>query len=121
MSEAEEEYDALPVLARDTRIVTDRDERESSSLTRRRSGSLPSVQAAAAAAGGFVAGAAVLGLVQRRHRNAGALVKAPRKRALARRGSRGVLPAAAAESLQVVSSSAFLVEVHLLGTRNSDD
>jgi hypothetical protein len=120
MSEAEE-FDSLPVLARDARIVTERDKQAAAPDVRRSlAGSLPSVQAAAAAAGGLVAGAAVLGIVQRRHRSAGALVKASRKRSLGRRAGRGALPAAA-ESLQVVSSSTFLVEVHLLGTRNSDD
>ncbi len=74
--------------------------------------SLPTVQAAAAAAGGFVAGAAVVGLVHRRH-----------ARALARaRGGRGLLGRrraarnpGAADLLQIVGSRSLLLDVHLLG------
>ena len=71
------------------------------------------MQAAAAAAGGFVAGAAVVGLVNRRHaRGAGT-----------GRGGRGLLGrrrtaarnAGAAELLQIVGSRSLLLDVHLLG------
>jgi hypothetical protein len=67
---------------------------------------LPAVQAAAVAAGGFVAGVAVVGLVHRRQRRSGALAKAGRG---ARRSGR------AGELAQVVGSRSFLVDVHLLG------
>lgn len=67
---------------------------------------LPAVQAAAVAAGGFVAGVAFVGLVHRRQRRTGALAKAGRG---ARRGGR------AGELAQVVGSRSFLVDVHLLG------
>jgi hypothetical protein len=66
---------------------------------------LPAVQAAAVAAGGFVAGAAVVGLVHRRQRRSGAIAKGRG----ARRASR------ASELVQVVGSRSFLVDVHLLG------
>lgn len=63
--------------------------------------SLPAVQAAAAAATGFVAGAATLALV-RRH--------ATRK--LARQRQRA--PRRPAEMLPIVASRSFLVDVHLI-------
>lgn len=66
---------------------------------------LPAVQAAAVAAGGFVAGAAVVGLVHRRQRRSGALAKG--------RGARRT--GRASELVQVVGSRSFLVDVHLLG------
>jgi hypothetical protein len=53
---------------------------------------VPAARAVAVAAGGFVAGAAVVGLTRRRH-------------AVARRGRR---------RLQVLGSRSFLVDVHLL-------
>ena len=62
--------------------------------------SLPAVQAAAVAATGFVAGAATLALV-RRHT----------ARKLAR--SRG--PRRAFETLPIIGSRSFLVDVHLIG------
>jgi hypothetical protein len=63
---------------------------------------LLAVQTAAAAATGFVAGAATLVVV--RHR---------RTRKLARR--QRALPRRAAEMLPVIGSRSFLVDVHLLG------
>jgi hypothetical protein len=75
-----------------------------------RRATLPAVQAAAAAAGGFVAGAAVVGLVNRRH-----------ARALARgRGGRGLRGrrasgGGAADRLHIVGSRSLLLDVHLLG------
>jgi hypothetical protein len=120
MEEADER-EVLPILARDVRI-TPRPAEGSSSLpeVRRGRGALPAVQAAAAAAGGFVAGAAVYGIVQQRRgrSGSGALVKGARKRSLARRGGRGALPAAgqaAVESLEVLSTRTMLLDVHLLG------
>ncbi len=70
---------------------------------------VPAVQAAAVAAGGFVAGAAVVGLVSRRHSRAALTAGTPRRRLLRR--SR----AARVEALQIVSTRSVLVDVHLLG------
>jgi hypothetical protein len=63
---------------------------------------LPTVQAAAVAASGFVAGAATLALVRRRS---------------ARRARRSGLrrPARAPGALPVLSSKSFLIDVHVLG------
>ncbi len=72
----------------------------------------PAVQAAVAAAGGFVAGAAVVGLVSR-HRSAGTLAKPRRARSL--RGGRAS-QGTGAEILQVVGSRTLLLDVHLLGS-----
>ncbi len=72
------------------------------------------VQAVAVAAGGFLAGAAVVGLTRHRH----AVARRGRRRLV--RGGRGRLgrrPAAragGAELLQVVGSRSFLVDVHVL-------
>ncbi len=87
----EEVVDGLPVLA-EVRAI---EPVPSSSL-------LPAVQAAAAAATGFVAGAATLAVVHRRR---------TRKAA---RGQRG-LARRASEVLPVIGSRTFLVDVHLLG------
>jgi hypothetical protein len=62
--------------------------------------SLPAVQAAAAAATGFVAGAATLALVRRHSAR-----KLARARARQRRGGDGV---------PIVASRSFLVDVHLI-------
>jgi len=75
--------------------------------------SSPAVQAAAVAAGGFVAGAAVAGLVHRRQRQS-ALARGGLTRTLGRAGSRRAAKAAA-ERLQVISSQTLLVDVHVLG------
>jgi hypothetical protein len=69
------------------------------------------------AAGGFVAGAAVVGLVQRHQRRSAALGKGRRARGLGR-GSR-VAPSAG-ELVQIVSSRSLLVDVHLLGPTGPD-
>ena len=70
---------------------------------------VPAVQAAAVAAGGFVAGAAVVGLVSRRHSRAALAAGTPRRRLLRRsRASR-------VEALQILSTRSVLVDVHLLG------
>jgi hypothetical protein len=61
---------------------------------------LPAVQAAAAAATGFVAGAATLALVRRRSAR-----KLARGRGRQRRGGEG---------LSIVASRSFLVDVHLI-------
>ena len=79
---------------------------------------IPAVQAAAVAAGGFVAGAAVVGLVNRRHRNSSVSAKgrrasrAGRARRSARAGERG------GELVQIIGSRSLLVDVHLLGGRD---
>ncbi len=84
-----ETVEGLPVLAKVRTI-----ERASPS-------SLPAVQAAAAAATGFVAGAATIALVRRR---------SARKQMRTQRSA----PRRAAETLPVVGSRTFLVDVHLL-------
>jgi hypothetical protein len=73
------------------------------------------VQAATAAAGGFLAGVALMGLAHRRRRAAPA-ARRPRRSRLpsrrhARRSQRG------AELVQIVGSRSLLVDVHLLGER----
>ena len=83
----EETVDGLPVLA------------EVRTIERTSPASLPAVQAAAAAATGFVACAATLALVRRR---------AARK--LARRS----VPRRAVDMLPIVGSRTFLVDVHLI-------
>jgi hypothetical protein len=113
---AEEEIlDAVPVLADEPGAVPAAARAGSSELERRPAGVvLPAVQAAAVAAGGFVAGAAVVGLVHRRQRRALLPAKAARGagrlgRGGARRSSR------AGELIQIVGSRSLLVDVHLLG------
>jgi hypothetical protein len=89
--------------------------RHDSQLTRA-TPALPAVQAAAVAAGSFVAGAAVAGLVHRRRRRAQLLARGRRGRRLAGAGARtGRGPARAAELVQIVGSRSLLVDVHLLG------
>lgn len=87
--EEEESVDGLPVLA------------EVRPLDRPSPAALPAVQAAAAAATGFVAGAATLALVKRH--SARKLARAQR------RGIRRPL-----DALPIVGSRTFLVDVHLL-------
>jgi hypothetical protein len=104
-----EEVDAFPVLADEPRVV--RVASTAGALSSgRRSGlaAVPTVQAAAVAAGGFVAGAAVVGFVGRRRAR-------PRRRSSGR-GSGEV--SRGAELLQIVGSRSLLVDVHLLGGRD---
>lgn len=73
----------------------------------------PAVQAAAVAVSGFVAGAAVVGLVSRRRsrsrsRSGGRLTARRRGKELSRGG----------ELLQIVGSRSLLLDVHLLGGRS---
>jgi hypothetical protein len=97
---------ALPVPVEDGELVSAASAGE---LAQPRRATLPAVQAAAAAAGGFVAGAAVVGLVHRRH--ARALARGRGGRSLrGRRGAAGV-----ADRLQIVGSRSLLLDVHLLG------
>ncbi|HTP21923.1 MAG TPA: hypothetical protein VMH88_14185 [Gemmatimonadales bacterium] len=86
----EEVVDGLPVLA-DVRTI----ERPSSA-------SLPAVQAAAAAATGFVAGAATIALIKRRS-----------SRKVARAGKNG--SRRVADLLPITASRSFLVDVHVIG------
>ncbi len=86
--ELEETVDGLPVLA------------EVRTIDRVAPVALPAVQAAAAAATGFVAGAATLALVKRR---------SARKLARSRRRPVDMLP--------IVGSRTFIVDVHLVGKR----
>ena len=68
-------------------------------------------QTAVAAAGGFVAGAALLGLVHRRKGKRLALASARSSRRVGRGGKRSK----SAGELAIVSSRSLLVDVHLLG------
>jgi hypothetical protein len=90
-----EEVDALPVLA---------PEPASQQLATR--SVVPMAQTAVVAAGGFVAGAVVVGVLGRR-----------RQRAIAARTSRrlGSRKRPAKELLEIVGSRSLLVDVHLLG------
>ena len=89
LEDEEETVEGLPVLA-DVRPIE-----------RAGSAALPAVQAAAAAATGFVAGAATVALVRRR---------SARKLARAQRSA----PRRPIDMLPVVGSRTFLVDVHLL-------
>ncbi len=122
MGEDEDEaIDALPVLAGEAHAV--RAQPSPGVLLERRSGLvLPAVQAAAVAAGGFVAGAAVVGLVHRRQRRAAALAKGrragrigPAKRSRPGNRSRSGNRSRPPELVQIVGSRSLLVDVHLLG------
>jgi hypothetical protein len=113
-----EEVDALPVLADEPTVVrAASDERALPSDLRSGRVVVPAVQAAAVAAGGFVAGAAVVGLVHRRRkRPVAALARGRRSRrrlGLGGRDTRSV--SRAGELLQIVASRSLLVDVHLLG------
>jgi hypothetical protein len=114
-----EEVDALPVLADEAHLVRAQPVRDA--LSQRAAGTvMPAVQAVAVAAGGFVAGAAVVGLVHHRQRRSTALGKgSPTRRArrvAGRAGSTGQRGTGrAAELVQIVGSRSFLVDVHLLG------
>jgi hypothetical protein len=69
------------------------------------------VQTAAAAAGGFVAGAALLGLVHRRHTRRIALAGARTSRRIGRSGKRSK---SGGGLVDVVATRSLLVDVHLL-------
>jgi hypothetical protein len=95
-----EEVDALVVLPEARAVVVEAPSRAM----------VPVAQAAAVAAGGFVAGAAVVGLVSRRRAR-------PRGRVSARR--RGKERVRSGELWQIVGSRSLLVDVHLLGGRDA--
>jgi hypothetical protein len=105
-----EEVDALPVLAQEPTVIA-----PPAGALPAQAGSgravVPAVQAAAVAAGGFVAGAAVVGLVHRRRR--ATLAKGRGAKRL-NRGGRSA-NRSAGELLQIVGSRSLLVDVHLLG------
>jgi hypothetical protein len=114
----EEVLDAVPVLVGEPSIVRAGSSGGSAELERR-AAMMPAVQAAAVAAGGFVAGAAVVGLVHRRHRRALMGAKGARGAGkLMRGGSRRA--GRAGELVQIVGSRSLLVDVHLLGGADSD-
>jgi hypothetical protein len=106
-----EEVDALPVLAQEPTVIA-----SPAGALPAQAGSgravVPAVQAAAVAAGGFVAGAAVVGLVHRRRRST-TLAKGRGARRLSRGGRSA--NRSAGELLQIVGSRSLLVDVHLLG------
>jgi hypothetical protein len=112
--------DALPVLSEAASVV--RSYPFSDELSRGRDSAaamMPAVQAAAVAAGGFVAGAAVVGLVTRKQRHAAALARGGRsRRSLARGGRKRKSAPTAGELVQIVGSRSLLVDVHLLGGRD---
>jgi hypothetical protein len=113
-----EVLDAIPVLADEAQIVRARPFPGLPDARRSPGAVIPAVQAAAVAAGGFVAGAAVVGLVHRRQRRSSALAKGRRRgqgmnRARPSSGSRK--SARAGELVQVVASRSLLLDVHLLG------
>ncbi|HEY2631352.1 MAG TPA: hypothetical protein VGI26_03135 [Solirubrobacteraceae bacterium] len=91
-----EEVDALPVLAPEARPLA---------LAPR--SAAPGVQTAAIAAGGFVAGAVVVGVLGRRHQRA--LAGSSPRRLTRRKRSAG-------ELVEIVSSRSLLVDLHLLGS-----
>jgi hypothetical protein len=101
-----EEVDALLVESEERIVLA----APHSALPATRGGMVPAVQAAAVAAGGFVAGAAVVGLVSRRHNRAALTAGATPRRRLLRRSPRGRV-----EALQIVSTRSLLVDIHLLG------
>jgi hypothetical protein len=113
-----EEVDALPVLADEPTVVRAGSSGQGLARGWRSAGaSVPVVQAAAVAAGGFVAGAAVVGLVHRRRRPAltqGGRAGRRLNRARPRRDRRSA--SRAGELLQIVGSRSLLVDVHLLGS-----
>lgn len=110
--EAQDEHaDALPVIAGQARVLDARP--AGATPVARSAGAMPAVHAAAVAAGGFVAGAAVVGLVHRRHRRSARLAAGRRGRRGLTRGDRAT--GMASELVQIVGSRSLLVDVHLLG------
>jgi hypothetical protein len=79
--------------------------------------SVPGAQAVVAAAGGFVAGAAMLGLVHRRYNKRATLASARSARRVGRGGKRSK---SIGELMEVVATRTLLVDVHLLGPVGKD-
>ncbi len=113
-ADAAEIADALPVLAEEARVVDARAIPRGD--VQKRDATMPAVQAAAVAAGGFVAGAAVVGLVTRRQRRSNALTRGRQSAGRLGRGRRR--SSDAGELVQIVGSRSLLLDVHLLGGRD---
>lgn len=92
--EPEETVDGVPVLAAEVRALEP--------VARRQ---LPAVQAAAVAATGFVAGAAAVVAIHRH------VARKPSRAGVSRRRKRGD----STETLSVLGTRSFLLDVHLLG------
>jgi hypothetical protein len=103
-----EEVDAVPVLAGGSAEESADYGRE---IVPR--GAPPIVQTAAVAAGSFVAGAAVLGLVHRRKTRRAAVAAARPRRRVTRAGARAKQ---VGEIVEIVASRSLLVDVHVLGS-----
>jgi hypothetical protein len=105
LMEEVEVLDAIPVLASEpSRAIV-------GSLT-------PAVRTVAVAAGGFVAGAVVVGLLHQRGRRASASSRRDRMGRAPSRGARGGRDVSrAVELVQIVGTRSLLVDVHLLGGR----
>jgi hypothetical protein len=110
--------ESLPVLAEEARVVRAQAVSGEVLPGRDANAMIPAVQAAAVAAGGFVAGAAVIGLVTRRQRRAVALSKGRNAGRRLSRGRRRSAQSGASELVQIVGSRSLLVDVHLLGGRD---
>lgn len=116
-----EVLDGVPVLVGPPRILPVRGSEDSLVVGRVPGTVLPAVQAAAVAAGGFVAGAAVVGLVHRRsQRRSRALAKGHRRGRALKRGGNAGKDGRAADLLQIVGSRSLLLDVHLLGGPGTD-
>jgi len=111
--EAQDEHaDTLPVIAGGVRVLDAR-HAGAAPAPSATGAMMPAVQAAALTAGGFVAGAAVVGLVHRRHRRSARPAPGRRGRRGLARGDRAA--SMASELVQIVGSRSLLVDVHLLG------
>jgi hypothetical protein len=112
-----EEIDALPVLAEEEMLVRAyRLPSAPATYWKSTTLAIPAVQAAAVAAGGFVAGAAFVGLAHRRHRRPS--VQSGSRRSAGRGSREKRAGSKAGELVQIVSSRSLLVDVHLLGGRD---
>jgi hypothetical protein len=118
-AEQEEVLDAVPVLA-EPRIVASGQAQGAGALERSAGSVIPAVQAAAVAAGSFVAGAAVVGIVHRRQQRSLRLAKGRRGVGKLGRGSASRRVGRAGELVQIVGSRSLLLDVHLLGGADGD-
>jgi hypothetical protein len=114
VDEADDTRAPLPVLAEEVRVLDSG--RRDGALSRVRISTRPAMQAAAAAAGGFVAGAAVVGIVSARQRGSAGIAKGRGRPTLKGRGKTTSAP----ELLQIVGSRTLLLDVHLLGGHGTD-
>jgi len=101
-AEVVQEVDAVPVLASEPFAHGMLAERQRYALIR---SFAPAAQAMVVAAGGFVAGAAVVGLANRRRGKRGANGRRAARKTGGRRG----------ELVQIVGTRSLLVDLHLLG------